>query len=250
MRPVLNGDVVAYAPQEPFIFDATLRENIVHFAPLDGFRYQRVLRACALEKDMEEFPEGDATMLGSRGYRLSGGQRARVALARAVYLEADVYIADMTLSALDAEVAREVFDAVFGNSGILSSRTRIMVSHSDVLCKRADHVIRLDSSGTLTTRLLAESHLPTKGQNEIASGNVHCGGKEVVEWFKLATPLVNEEMEHAALGAEQSARWYMCFSGIVVPLCVGILVVLSQLAVISLGTLSWSSAFVSLQIST
>jgi ABC-type iron transport system FetAB ATPase subunit len=233
--PVLNCDAVAYAPQEPFIFDGSLRENVVHFtAPFDDARYRRVLKACALERDLREMKDGDTTLLGSRGFQLSGGQRARVALARACYMDAEVYFADMTFSALDAEVAREVFDATFAPGGILGLRTRVLVTHSEILCEQADHVIRLTESGSISSGppegpfLNAADHIP-RGASAKASQEA---SKEGIE---TAARLVADEMEHAELGAGRSATWYIFFSGLTVPILVGILTVLSQVAVLGLG---------------
>lgn len=240
-RPVLNGGCIAYAPQEPFIFDGTLRENIVHFGYWDEARYQRTLSACALEMDLAEMELGDATLLGSRGYQLSGGQRARVALARALYLDADVYVADMTLSALDAAVARQVFDAIFGKSGLLGTRTRILVSHSSVVCDQADHLIRIRSSGAVD---VVEVDEPNSYSNVSDDRRwTECGSVDVRK--SLTSPgavsssatSIADAMGHVNVGIRESAAWYTCFSGKMIPLVVTILILVSQFAVLSLGGL-------------
>lgn len=234
--PLLNGRVVAYAPQEPFIFDGSVRENIVHLAKtVDESRYRRVVRACALDQDLEEMQDGDGTMLGSRGFQLSGGQRARVALARCCFLEADVYIWDMTLSALDADSARHVFDAVMGPDGMLSASTRILVSHAAHLCDRADNWIRLSATGRLLSST-SSAALASLVQSEPVADRLPKPIVPAVERAvaRTATSLVRDEMDKT-LSATRSVSWYICFSGVRIPIVVCCLIVMSQIAVLSLG---------------
>ena len=100
---------VSYAPQEPWVFSGSVRQNILFGRPMDGDRYARTVRACALEPDLAAWAHGDRTLVGEKGVALSGGQKARVSLARAVYREADVYLLDDPLSAVDARVVRLLF---------------------------------------------------------------------------------------------------------------------------------------------
>uniref|UniRef100_A0A8D0ARP1 Multidrug resistance-associated protein 4-like n=1 Tax=Sander lucioperca TaxID=283035 RepID=A0A8D0ARP1_SANLU len=101
---------LTYAAQQPWVFPGTIRSNILFGKELDTQKYERVIRACALKRDMELLPDGDLTIIGDRGATLSGGQKARVNLARAVYQDADIYLLDDPLSAVDAEL-HEVFQA-------------------------------------------------------------------------------------------------------------------------------------------
>uniref|UniRef100_A0A8C3AM35 Multidrug resistance-associated protein 4 n=1 Tax=Cyclopterus lumpus TaxID=8103 RepID=A0A8C3AM35_CYCLU len=94
---------LTYAAQQPWVFPGTIRSNILFGRELDPQKYERVLQACALKRDLELLPDGDLTLIGDRGATLSGGQRARVNLARAVYQDADIYLLDDPLSAVDAE---------------------------------------------------------------------------------------------------------------------------------------------------
>jgi len=87
-----------------------VRNNILFGLPFDPMRYDRIVRACALDRDFANFPDGDATAIGERGVTLSGGQRARISLARALYFDADVYLLDDPLSAVDTRVSRILFD--------------------------------------------------------------------------------------------------------------------------------------------
>ncbi|XP_026467463.1 probable multidrug resistance-associated protein lethal(2)03659 [Ctenocephalides felis] len=104
-----------------------------------------VLRTCSLEKDLKSFPLKDLTIVGERGASLSGGQRARVSLARAAYRRADIYLLDDPLSAVDAHVGRYLFDKCIGNNGLLSSSTRILVTHQLHFLSEADWIIILNN---------------------------------------------------------------------------------------------------------
>lgn len=91
---------ISYADQDPWVFGASVRQNIIFGLEFDRQRYQEVIKVCALQKDFDQFPRGDQTIVGERGNSLSGGQKARINLARAVYRDADVYLLDDPLSAV------------------------------------------------------------------------------------------------------------------------------------------------------
>ena len=109
---VCVSGTVSYASQDPWVFSGSVRENIVFGKPFAGERYARTVRACALERDLASWEHGDHTLVGEKGAALSGGQRARVNLARALYREADVYLLDDPLSAVDAHVATQLFNSI------------------------------------------------------------------------------------------------------------------------------------------
>lgn len=100
---------LSYAAQEPWLFEGSLRSNIIFIEDFDESRYSQVIKACGLERDLELFEFGDKTIVGERGISLSGGQKARVNLARAVYKKADIYLLDDPLSAVDTEVGKHIF---------------------------------------------------------------------------------------------------------------------------------------------
>ncbi|KAL6254636.1 hypothetical protein P5V15_013943 [Pogonomyrmex californicus] len=133
---------ISYASQEPWLFGGTVRDNILFGQPYDKVRYTQVANACALTKDFRQFPQGDMTLVGDRGVSLSGGQRARINLARAVYRQADLYLLDDPLSAVDTRVARHLYWKCI--TEYLHGKTRILVTHQLQFLKRADHIVVLD----------------------------------------------------------------------------------------------------------
>ncbi|CBN77890.1 multidrug resistance-associated protein-like protein [Ectocarpus siliculosus] len=118
---------LAYTSQEPWIQSSTIRENILFGRAMDQKRYDAVIRDCALERDLSLLPSGDQTGIGDRGVNLSGGQKARVGLARMAYAHADTYLMDDPLSAVDPAVGRELFSKVV--CGRLKESTRVLVTH-------------------------------------------------------------------------------------------------------------------------
>ncbi|XP_015722689.1 canalicular multispecific organic anion transporter 1 isoform X1 [Coturnix japonica] len=134
---------LAYVPQQAWIQNATLRDNILFGSELDEARYQKVIKACALLPDLELLPAGDQTEIGEKGINLSGGQKQRVSLARAVYNDADIYILDDPLSAVDAHVGKHLFEHVLGPKGLLQKKTRILVTHSISFLPQVDNIVVL-----------------------------------------------------------------------------------------------------------
>ncbi|XP_054728886.1 probable multidrug resistance-associated protein lethal(2)03659 [Anastrepha obliqua] len=141
----VNGRI-SYAPQEAWIFEASIRDNICFVEPYDAQRYRDVVQACELERDLQLLPYGDSTIVGERGISLSGGQKARISLARAVYRQADIYIFDDPLSAVDAKVAKRLLSNCFQD--YLSTKIRLMVTHRVYNLKEADWIILLEA-GTI-----------------------------------------------------------------------------------------------------
>uniref|UniRef100_A0A8C7QL30 Multidrug resistance-associated protein 3 n=1 Tax=Oncorhynchus mykiss TaxID=8022 RepID=A0A8C7QL30_ONCMY len=132
---------VAYVPQQAWIQNATLRDNILFGKAYNEQKYRSCLEACALTPDLEVLPGGDLTEIGEKGINLSGGQRQRVSLARALYNEADVYLLDDPLSAVDSHVAKHIFDHVIGPEGVLQGKTRILVTHGISFLPQVDNIM-------------------------------------------------------------------------------------------------------------
>ncbi|XP_063223953.1 ATP-binding cassette sub-family C member 4-like isoform X2 [Bacillus rossius redtenbacheri] len=154
-------DDVSYASQEPWLFVGSVRSNILFGQPYEPRRYQEVVRVCALQRDLELFPHGDKTIVGERGVSLSGGQRARINLARAVYRNADLYLLDDPLSAVDTHVGKHLFDMCL--RGYLASKTRILVTHQLQYLKDADLIVimrdgRVERQGSYSEMLSSGLH--------------------------------------------------------------------------------------------
>ncbi|RLW04172.1 hypothetical protein DV515_00005916 [Chloebia gouldiae] len=153
---------LAYVPQQAWIQNATLKDNIIFGSELDEARYQQVLKACALLPDLELLPAGDQTEIGEKGINLSGGQKQRVSLARAVYSNADIYILDDPLSAVDAHVGKYLFEHVLGPKGLLQKKTRILVTHSISFLPQVDNIVVL-AAGAVSEHGSYSTLLANKG---------------------------------------------------------------------------------------
>ena len=135
------GGTFVYVPQKAWIFSGTIRENILFGQPYDEIRYARTTEVCALVEDIGRFPNGDQTFVGERGATLSGGQRARISLARAIYLDVDLYLLDDPLSAVDLKVGQHIMKNCI--KGLLGNKTRLIAAHQEEHLKEADQVIVL-----------------------------------------------------------------------------------------------------------
>eukprot|EP00762_Andalucia_godoyi_P000617 ANDGO_05406.mRNA.1 ABC transporter C family member 2 len=144
----------AFVPQEAWIQNASLKDNILFGAPFDNDKYKRTIQVCALERDIEMLPAGDLTEIGERGINLSGGQKQRVNLARAVYADVDIYFLDDCLSAVDSHVGRHIFDQCISKE--LEKKTRILVTHQLQFVPRADLVVVMKEGE------IVESGLPSE----------------------------------------------------------------------------------------
>ena len=112
----ING-ILSYAAQDLWIFCGTLRQNILFGQAYDGERYWKVLQVCALYQDIQKFDHSDLTLVGERGVLLSGGQKARVNLARAIYRNADIYLLDDPLSSKYRKVASSIMSGLEAHTG-------------------------------------------------------------------------------------------------------------------------------------
>ncbi|PNS15381.1 Metal resistance protein YCF1 [Sphaceloma murrayae] len=159
---VVRGKV-AYVAQSPWVMNASVRENIVFGYRWDKEFYDKTVKACALVDDFASLPDGDQTEVGERGISLSGGQKARLTLARAVYARADVYLLDDVLSAVDQHVGRHLINNVLGPTGILKSRTRILATNSLPVLMEANFIILL-REGRILERGTYEQLMAMKGE--------------------------------------------------------------------------------------
>lgn len=152
---ILNGHIqapsmndrqpVAFVSQTPWLQNATIKDNILLGSPIDEERYKKVLTACVLNPDLAVLEKGDKTVIGLRGVKLSGGQRARLALARAFYSSARLLVLDDIFSALDTHVSNDILNALTGE--LSAGRTRILVTHQVSLClSKAKYLVHIDNN--------------------------------------------------------------------------------------------------------
>ncbi|XP_016663044.1 probable multidrug resistance-associated protein lethal(2)03659 [Acyrthosiphon pisum] len=140
--------VVSYASQEPWLFAGSVKQNILFGSPMDKDRYKRVIQVCALKTDLEQLTYGDRTIVGERGVSLSGGQRARINLARAIYKEADIYLLDDPLSAVDTRVGKHLYEKCIKN--YLKEKTCILVTHQIQYLINVDQIVLMENGKVVT----------------------------------------------------------------------------------------------------
>uniref|UniRef100_A0A8C3DMH5 Multidrug resistance-associated protein 4 n=1 Tax=Corvus moneduloides TaxID=1196302 RepID=A0A8C3DMH5_CORMO len=132
---------IAYVSQQPWVFSGTVRSNILFDKEYEKEKYEKVLKVCALKKTWNCYANGDLTVIGDRGATLSGGQKARVNLARAVYQDADIYLLDDPLSAVDAEVGRHLFEKCICQA--LHQKISVLVTHQLQYLRAANQILIL-----------------------------------------------------------------------------------------------------------
>ena len=142
---IINGKI-AYAPQKPWILNDTVRNNIIFHKIYDEQKYNKIVNICQLEQDFELFKSGDLTQLSDKGNNLSGGQKARLTIARAVYTNADIYLFDDPFSALDVYVGKNIFEKVIKD--YLKGKTILLITHSLQFIPMMDYVIHM-KNGTI-----------------------------------------------------------------------------------------------------
>ena len=137
---IINGKI-AYAPQKSWILSDTVRNNIIFHKTFDEQKYNKIVDICQLEPDFELFKSGDLTQISDKGNNLSGGQKARITIARAVYTNADIYLFDDPFSALDVYVAKNIFEKVIKE--YLKGKTILLITHSLQFIPLMDYVIHM-----------------------------------------------------------------------------------------------------------
>jgi ATP-binding cassette, subfamily C (CFTR/MRP), member 1 len=159
---VVHG-ATAYVAQQPWVMNASVKENILFGHRYDLMFYEQTVKACALLEDFAQLPDGDETEVGERGISLSGGQKARLTLARAVYARADIYLLDDCLSAVDQHVGRHLIDNVFGREGLLKGKTRVLATNSIPVLIEADYICMI-REGKIIERGTYDQLMAMKGE--------------------------------------------------------------------------------------
>ena len=147
---ILPGTSIAYVPQQAWIQNATLKDNVLFGQPFRENKYREILSACQLVPDLAILPASDLTEIGEKGINLSGGQKQRLSLARACYANAKLYLLDDPLSAVDAHVAKSLYEEVLSSkTGLLRKKTRILVTNDISILPKVDHIYVM-ANGSIT----------------------------------------------------------------------------------------------------
>lgn len=192
------------ATQEPWIQHATVRDNILFGRGYDSIFYQAVIEACALTDDLNILPSGDRTEVGEHGVTLSGGQKARLALARAVYMEKDIYLLDDPLAAVDSDVAHHLMDKCI--LGILRSKTRILCTHRIEFVDKADVVVLMDKGAIIKTGSAAEVLPLVEAVPKQRKNNINAKEKNVIEQEELQGPSSDLPVEEGSFLPEDEQK--------------------------------------------
>ncbi|KAJ2812989.1 ATP-binding cassette glutathione S-conjugate transporter ycf1 [Coemansia furcata] len=161
---------IGYMEQSPWIMNDTLRANILFGREFDKEYFWKVIHACALTQDLESWPDGDLTMIGERGINISGGQRARLAPARTVYSQADIYILDDPLSAVDAHVKRHILDNVILSSGLLGNKLCVVTTHSESMLPFCNQIVAVRDKTVTVVHQEPKAHQFTAPAAAAATG--------------------------------------------------------------------------------
>ncbi|ERS97272.1 hypothetical protein HMPREF1624_06603 [Sporothrix schenckii ATCC 58251] len=150
-------ETIGYSAQTPWLQSMTVRENILFCHPYDETRYNRVIEACCLLPDFAEFEAGDMSNVGENGIGLSGGQKARVALARAIYSRARILLLDDPIAALDHNTAESIMKRLFATSGLMKNRLVIFVTHRmDLAADYADQIYEVSDEHGIVSKIDAD----------------------------------------------------------------------------------------------
>lgn len=167
-----------------WIKNDTIRDNILFGSPYDEVKYNKVIEACCLQPDFDQFAGGDLTEVGERGITLSGGQKARICLARSVYSDKDIIYLDDVLSAVDAKVGKHIVEKCI--CGLLKEKTVVLATHQTNLADRANRIIFLNGDGTIEVGKLEE---------------LKAKYSRIAEFFEKVT--VGKQVSSKAIGEEQ-----------------------------------------------
>lgn len=198
---------IAYCSQTPWLQSMSIRENILFFSPFDNARYRQVLEACALTQDLATFRSGDLSDIGENGIGLSGGQKMRVALARALYSHANTLLLDDPLSALDQQTAETIVQMCFAGP-LLKNRTVVLVTHRVDLCRSIAKQIVVVSNGTAQVLASEATGLKVSHQNSSSRPIDMHERSEHKDQDLIVTPEKFLEEEHRAHGGVKAAVYW------------------------------------------
>ncbi|XP_016097318.1 canalicular multispecific organic anion transporter 1-like [Sinocyclocheilus grahami] len=201
---------VAFVPQQAWIQNATLKDNVLFGSDVNEERYRSVVEGCALGPDLDLLPGRDQTEIGEKGINLSGGQKQRVSLARAVYSSADVYLLDDPLSAVDSHVGKHLFERVIGPKGLLKDKTRILVTHGISFLPYVDEIVVLVNGvvsevgsydGLRASKGAFSEFLETYGKDESSNANANKASAQESDFEQI--DMLPEGLEPQADGSPE-----------------------------------------------
>lgn len=228
---------LAYVSQESWIQNASIKNNILFGSPEDLIKYREVLKVCQLQPDLEILPGHDETEIGEKGINLSGGQKTRVAIARAVYKLADIYLLDDPLSAVDAHVGAGIFHDCFKN--YLQNKTIILVTNNQQFLQYVDRIIMmheghivetgsyeelLKKDGFFKNSFLVESTHEEKKDEKPEDKNEIDEGKENIQKEKKIIEVEDRVIGSVKMGVyktymDYAGGWFMLILVIIFMLC-------------------------------
>ncbi|XP_031344383.1 probable multidrug resistance-associated protein lethal(2)03659 isoform X1 [Photinus pyralis] len=227
----VNGQI-SYASQDAWLFSGSIRDNILFSEKTDTKRYDDVVRVCALEDDFGLFPMGDQTIVGGRGASLSGGQKARISLARAVYRDADIYLLDEPFAAVDHRVGKRIFQQCIKE--FLGRKTVVLVTHQLSYLKDVDEVIVMSNGTVVSQGPFSENNNVLNCAKDQSNLN-----DEIVKQPRLVggevdiTEDTNKEQTSVGSVSTTVYRKYLAASGFLNLMLVGLLFVFAQVLVSS-----------------
>jgi ATP-binding cassette, subfamily C (CFTR/MRP), member 4 len=226
--PASSGRIVseykslAYAPQDPWIMDGTVKENILMGLELNDEWYNKVVEACALVLDFQQFSRGDSTILGDRGVQCSGGQRARIGLARAIYRDSDVLVVDDPLSAVDTKVGRQLFQEALLGLGVHRGKCVILATHQHqyvnecrcvmmsggrVECAGSYEECVAASNGKLTAHAADDAVDSLVVDSQLGNSMTDLNGPGTIPLNEGAQLQDRSEADHKEMNREGSVEW-------------------------------------------
>ncbi|KAJ1555144.1 Multidrug resistance-associated protein 4, partial [Nowakowskiella sp. JEL0078] len=242
----------AYVSQSPWIASGTIKDNILFGSDFDENWFWQVVKACALETDLNLFQNRENTLIGERGVTLSGGQRARLSLARAVYYNADIYLLDDPLSAVDTKVGRHIFENCI--NGILRNKARLLVTHQLQFIRDCDKVLLLEngkvtSFGDFETVVKSENSKFadvlrdfSKKDKDSEEGDVDSmpistsekkdDDKITVEDSSPAKEIIKEDSAVGNIGLEIYTKYFASGTGILTGTCLVLLLLIGECSLV------------------
>ncbi|XP_066255318.1 probable multidrug resistance-associated protein lethal(2)03659 isoform X2 [Euwallacea similis] len=238
----VNG-IISYASQEPWLFAGNVKQNILFGSEYDSIKYEEVIRVSALERDLKLFPHGDRTLIGEKGISLSGGQRARINLARAIYKDADIYLLDDPLSAVDAHVGKQIFKGCI--EGYLKDKCVVLVTHQLQFLKDCKKIYLINNgevqlSGSYEEIQNSDGEEFTALLGELKRAEEEAVAEDLKRRRTMSAKIENEDNIKIDSAAQQEAKvegkvtwkiyktYFLAGGNIFKLLCLGLIFIVSQ----------------------